>query len=80
MTAVQRDINSQMRAILIDWLVEVAEEYHLHPETLYICVRGPWGHVPIVCVGVGKGPRPVPRPPPAPQPFEKGGFCGRCHH
>ena len=39
MTVVQKDINSQMRAILVDWLVEVADEYHLQPETLYICVR-----------------------------------------
>jgi hypothetical protein len=50
MRTVQRDINSHMRAILVDWLVEVAEEYHLLPETLYISVRawraawrGPWG-------------------------------------
>lgn len=41
MTVVQHDINSQMRAILVDWLVEVAEEYSLHPETLYICVSAP---------------------------------------
>ena len=38
MTSVQHDINSHMRAILVDWLVEVAEEYHLHSETLYSCV------------------------------------------
>jgi cyclin A len=34
----QTDINAQMRAILIDWLVEVAEEYNLMQETMYICV------------------------------------------
>ncbi len=34
----QRDINHSMRAILIDWLVEVADEYRLHPQTLYVTV------------------------------------------
>lgn len=28
-----------MRAILIDWLVEVAEEYKLVPQTLYLTVN-----------------------------------------
>ena len=28
-----------MRSILIDWLVEVAEEYRLVPETLYLAVN-----------------------------------------
>lgn len=32
----QRDITSSMRAILMDWLVEVAEEYNLQNETLYL--------------------------------------------
>lgn len=32
-------INKSMRAILVDWLVEVAEEYHLVPETLYLSVN-----------------------------------------
>ena len=27
-----------MRSILVDWLVEVAEEYKLHTETLYLAV------------------------------------------
>ena len=27
-----------MRAILVDWLVEVAEEYRLHPQTLHVAV------------------------------------------
>ena len=35
----QRDINAGMRAILIDWLVEVAEEYKLSNECLYLCVN-----------------------------------------
>jgi len=35
----QTDINNSMRAILIDWLVEVAEEYKLHPQTLYLTVN-----------------------------------------
>lgn len=34
----QADITPGMRAILIDWLVEVAEEYKLHNETLYLAV------------------------------------------
>jgi cyclin A len=35
---VQKDVNSVMRGILIDWLVEVAEEYKLSPDTLYLSV------------------------------------------
>ncbi|XP_063807911.1 cyclin-A1 isoform X2 [Pseudophryne corroboree] len=35
----QPDITSTMRAILIDWLVEVREEYKLHNETLYLAVN-----------------------------------------
>lgn len=35
----QRDINATMRGILIDWLVEVAEEYRLEGETLYLAVN-----------------------------------------
>ena len=31
----QHDINEQMRAILIDWLVEVHYKFHLRDETLY---------------------------------------------
>jgi len=34
----QPDINHNMRSILVDWLVEVAEEYKLHTETLYLAV------------------------------------------
>ncbi|XP_010532201.1 PREDICTED: cyclin-A1-1-like isoform X2 [Tarenaya hassleriana] len=36
---VQKDINASMRSILIDWLVEVAEEYRLVPDTLYLTVN-----------------------------------------
>eukprot|EP00897_Mesotaenium_endlicherianum_P010121 jgi/Mesen1/9137/ME000058S08628 len=32
----QNDINPTMRGILVDWLVEVAEEYKLVPDTLYL--------------------------------------------
>ncbi|XP_057728927.1 cyclin-A1-1-like isoform X1 [Arachis stenosperma] len=39
MESVQKDINPSMRAILIDWLVEVAEEYRLVPDTLYLTVN-----------------------------------------
>jgi len=34
----QEDINARMRAILIDWLVEVHMKFRLVPETLYLCV------------------------------------------
>ncbi|ALC44477.1 CycA [Drosophila busckii] len=34
----QVDINHSMRSILVDWLVEVAEEYKLDTETLYLAV------------------------------------------
>ena len=34
----QRDINATMRGILVDWLVEVAEEYKLWPDTLFLSV------------------------------------------
>ncbi|KAJ6811265.1 putative cyclin-A1-1 [Iris pallida] len=39
MERVQKDINPSMRSILIDWLVEVAEEYRLVPDTLYLTVN-----------------------------------------
>ncbi|XP_053168889.1 cyclin-A1 isoform X2 [Hemicordylus capensis] len=35
----QPDITLSMRAILVDWLVEVGEEYKLHTETLYLAVN-----------------------------------------
>jgi len=34
----QSDITHNMRSILIDWLVEVAEEYKLLPETLHLTI------------------------------------------
>ncbi|KAL7117916.1 hypothetical protein ACP275_03G102300 [Erythranthe tilingii] len=39
MERVQKDINASMRAILVDWLVEVSEEYRLVPDTLYLTVN-----------------------------------------
>ncbi|OQU91386.1 hypothetical protein SORBI_3001G169800 [Sorghum bicolor] len=36
--AVQVDVTPNMRAILVDWLVEVAEEYKLVSDTLYLTV------------------------------------------
>ncbi|KAM7507776.1 hypothetical protein LguiA_018229 [Lonicera macranthoides] len=39
MERIQKDINTSMRAILVDWLVEVAEEYRLVPDTLYLTVN-----------------------------------------
>ncbi|PKA65306.1 Cyclin-A2-1 [Apostasia shenzhenica] len=38
MGKVQRDIDQRMRGILIDWLVEVSEEYKFVPDTLYLTV------------------------------------------
>ena len=38
MTCVQTDITASMRGILTDWLVEVAQEYKLKPDTLFQCV------------------------------------------
>mmetsp|Transcript_15905 Transcript_15905/g.23710 ORF Transcript_15905/g.23710 Transcript_15905/m.23710 type:complete len:489 (-) Transcript_15905:227-1693(-) len=35
----QNDVNSKMRAILVDWLVEVHMKFRLVPETLYLCVN-----------------------------------------
>lgn len=34
----QRDISSTMRAVLVDWLVEVNEEYKMSDETLFLAV------------------------------------------
>ncbi|KAK1366622.1 Cyclin N-terminal domain-containing protein [Heracleum sosnowskyi] len=39
MLKVQKDITIDMREILIDWLVEVAEEFKLDSETLYLTVN-----------------------------------------
>lgn len=38
MEKVQKDISANMRGILVDWLVEVAEEYKLLPDTLYLSI------------------------------------------
>ncbi|XP_028756112.1 cyclin-A2-4 [Neltuma alba] len=38
METVQRDITQSMRGILVDWLVEVSEEYKLVPDTLYLTI------------------------------------------
>ncbi|KAL4230577.1 Cyclin-A2 [Mactra antiquata] len=35
----QQDITTSMRSILVDWLVEVSEEYRLHRETLFLAVN-----------------------------------------
>lgn len=35
----QLDITASMRSILVDWLVEVSEEYKLNAETLYLAVN-----------------------------------------
>lgn len=35
----QNDIDSDKRAILINWLVEVSDEYELQTETLFICAN-----------------------------------------
>ncbi|KAL3351626.1 hypothetical protein AABB24_019950 [Solanum stoloniferum] len=35
---VQKDVSTNMRGILVDWLVEVAEEYKLLSDTLYLAV------------------------------------------
>ncbi|KAG9146501.1 hypothetical protein Leryth_011784 [Lithospermum erythrorhizon] len=39
MEKMQKDITQGMRGILIDWLVEVVEEYRLDPDTLYLTVN-----------------------------------------
>ena len=35
----QTDINEKMRAILIDWLIEVHYKFKLLPETLFLTVN-----------------------------------------
>ncbi|KAL5071405.1 hypothetical protein RYX36_022292 [Vicia faba] len=39
MEKVQQDITPIMRGILVDWLVEVSDEYKLVPDTLYLTVN-----------------------------------------
>ena len=36
---IQKDINAKMRAILVDWLVEVHYKFKLHPSTIWLCVN-----------------------------------------
>ncbi|CAN6449706.1 unnamed protein product [Victoria cruziana] len=38
MDSVQNDVTANMRSILVDWLVEVAEEYKLVADTLYLTI------------------------------------------
>ena len=35
----QKDLTPNMRAILVDWLVEVQENFELNHETLYLAVK-----------------------------------------
>lgn len=35
---VQRDVNPNMRGILVDWLAEVSEEYKLCSDTLFMSI------------------------------------------
>lgn len=35
----QPEISEKMRAILIDWLIEVHQKFELNPETLYLTVN-----------------------------------------
>ncbi|GJS76844.1 G2/mitotic-specific cyclin S13-7-like protein [Tanacetum coccineum] len=35
----QHDINARMRAILLDWLIQVHDKYGLMPETLYLTIN-----------------------------------------
>jgi len=39
MSKVQNDLSFTMRTTLIDWLVEVAQEYNLRRQTLYLTVN-----------------------------------------
>ena len=35
----QTDITSNMRTILVDWMIEVTDEYRMHRETLFLAVN-----------------------------------------
>ena len=39
MEVVQQDVNTSMRATLVDWLVEFSQKYKLVPETLFLAVN-----------------------------------------
>jgi hypothetical protein len=34
----QKDINEKMRAVIVDWIIEVHYRFKLYPETLFLCV------------------------------------------
>jgi len=34
----QPEVNSKMRSILVDWMIEVSDEYKLHEETLFLAI------------------------------------------
>ena len=36
---IQTDVNEKMRAILVDWLVEVHSKFKLLPETIFLTVN-----------------------------------------
>lgn len=36
---IQVDVNEKMRAILVDWLVEVHQKFKLLPETIFLTVN-----------------------------------------
>ena len=38
MTKIQKDVTANMRGVLVDWLVDVAEEYKLLSDTLFLTV------------------------------------------
>lgn len=38
MEKIQKDVNANMRGVLVDWLVEVAEEYNLLTDTLHLSI------------------------------------------
>eukprot|EP00823_Brevimastigomonas_motovehiculus_P006660 TRINITY_DN554_c3_g1_i1.p1 TRINITY_DN554_c3_g1~~TRINITY_DN554_c3_g1_i1.p1 ORF type:complete len:545 (+),score=157.95 TRINITY_DN554_c3_g1_i1:260-1894(+) len=37
--SVQKDVTFPMRSMVVDWLAQVAEEYDLSPQTLYLCIN-----------------------------------------
>lgn len=38
MVKIQKEVNANMRGVLVDWLVEVAEEYNLLSDTLHLSI------------------------------------------
>ncbi|CAL1379631.1 unnamed protein product [Linum trigynum] len=51
---VQKDIQANMRQVLVDWLVEVAEEYKLVSDTIYLSVSYLDRYLSSECVGRNK--------------------------